>query len=127
LAEVQITHSAGYGFVENRRAPRFKIDVPILVYPRECAVVHGQTVDLSESGISAILRVEVPLGEVVRLAFTLPCGHVEVHALVRQRVAFRYGFQFIEASSAQDVIGQTCRELAVEESILKRDGNSVNS
>lgn len=100
-------------FVEARRHPRFQLEVDICVYPRNTVVVRGHTVDLSESGISAILREEIPLGEVVRLAFTVPLGEVEVHALVRQRSAFRYGFQFVETSSAQDVIGQTCRELAV--------------
>lgn len=64
-----------------------------------------------------MLRVEVPVGEVVRLEFSLPAGEVEVHALVRQRSAFRYGFQFVEASSAQGVIGRTCRQLAVEQSM----------
>jgi hypothetical protein len=104
-------------FVEARRHPRFKLEVEIRVYPRDSAVVRGHTVDLSESGVSAMLRTEVPLGEVVRLEFTLPFGDVEVHALVRQRNAFRYGFQFVQASSAQDVIGRTCRQLAVEQSV----------
>jgi hypothetical protein len=103
-------------FVEARRHPRFKLDVDIRIYPRDCPVARGHTVDISESGISAMLRVEVPVGEVVRVEFTLPLGEVEVHALVRQRNAFRYGFQFVEASSAQDVIGRTCRQLAIEQS-----------
>ena len=57
-------------------------------------MVRGHTVDISESGISAMLRVEVPIGEVVRLESELPDGPVEVHAMVRQRNAFRYGMQF---------------------------------
>lgn len=102
--------------MDARRHPRFKIDVDIRVYPRDCPVVRGRTGDISESGISAMLRVEVPLGEVVRLEFTLPLGDVEVLATVRQRTAFRYGFQFIDAVSAGDVIAVTCRELSVEQS-----------
>jgi hypothetical protein len=78
-------------------------------------VVRGHTVDISESGISAMLRVEVPLGEVVRLEFSLPTGDVEVHALVRQRSAFRYGLQFVEDSAVQSVIARTCRQLAVDQ------------
>jgi PilZ domain len=101
--------------VEHRASPRFKIEAEIRVYARDRAVVRGQTVDISESGISAILRVEVPIGEVVRLEFSLPHGDVEVHALVRQCNAFRYGFQFVEASSAHDAIGRTCRQLAVSQ------------
>ena len=102
--------------MDARRHPRFKIDVDIRVYPRDRPVVRGRTVDISESGISAMLRVEVPLGEVVRLEFTLPLGDVEVLATVRQRTAFRYGFQFIDAGSARHVIAVTCRELSVEQS-----------
>jgi hypothetical protein len=107
--------------VEARRHPRFKLEVGIRVYPRSTAMVHGDTVDLSESGISAILREEVPVGEVVRLEFTLPLGDVEILAMVRHRNAFRYGFQFVEASSAKDVIGRTCNQFAVEESVLGRE------
>ncbi|MFZ0861237.1 MAG: PilZ domain-containing protein [Candidatus Sulfotelmatobacter sp.] len=109
-------------FVEARRYPRFKLEVGINVYSRDCPVVRGHTVDISESGISAMLREEIPLGgAVVRLEFTLPLGKVEVLALVRQRNAFRYGFQFVEGSSADDVIGRTCRRLAVESS-AEREG-----
>jgi hypothetical protein len=111
----QVGVSATQPLVDARRSPRYKLDIEIRVYPRNRFVVHGRTVDISESGISAMLLVEVPLGEVVRLEFSLPFGDVQVHAMVRQRVAFRYGFQFVEASSAQDVIGRTCRELAVEQ------------
>jgi hypothetical protein len=71
-------------------------------------------VDLSQSGVAAMMRVEVPVGEVVRLEFSVPSGDVEIHAVVRQRNAFRYGFQFLEACSAQDLIGRTCRDLALK-------------
>jgi PilZ domain len=101
--------------VDLRRHPRFKLEVDIRVYPRDSAVVRGRTVDISESGISAMLREEVSLGEMVRLEFTLPLGEVEVLAMVRQRNAFRYGFQFVEDSSANGIIGRTCSQLAVEQ------------
>jgi len=84
------------------------------IYPRDCPVVRGDTVDISESGISAMLRLEVPVGEVVRLEFKLPLGEIEVLALVRRRIAFRYGFQFVETTSSNDIIGRTCRQLAVQ-------------
>ena len=103
--------------MEARRHPRFNLNVNISVYPRNSEVVRGYTVDISESGISAMLRTEVPIGEVVRLDFTLPVGDVEIHALVQQRNAFRYGFQFLESKSAQELISRTCRQLALEQSI----------
>lgn len=113
------TPSPAGDFPEARRHPRYKIEMDIRVYPRGKSVVHGHTDDISESGISAILRHEVPLGEVVRLEFSVPGGLVDVHALVRQRNAFRYGFQFVEESTMKDLIGRTCRDLAVSQSITK--------
>ncbi len=107
--------------MEARRHPRFKLEVDIRVYPRDCPVVRGHTVDISESGISVMLGIEVPVGEVVRLEFTLPFGDVDVLAMVRQRSAFRYGFQFVDASSTRDIIGRTCRRLAVEQSVPGRE------
>jgi len=111
---------AGQGgeLVEGRRHPRFRLEAEIRVYPRNSRVVRGQTVDISESGISAILRVEVPIGEVVRLEFSLPPGDVEIHALVRQRNAFRYGFQFLESTSAQEIIAHACTQLAIEQALF---------
>lgn len=105
---------------DKRQRTRLDLEVPIAVYPRNSQVVRGYTVDLSESGVGAMLHDEVPLGEVVRLEFTLPLGSVEVHALVCQRSAFRYGFQFVESASAQDVIGRTCRDLALQQATRLR-------
>lgn len=108
--------------LDARRHPRFKLEVDICVYPRGLPVVRGQSVDISESGISAMLVVEVPVGEIVRLEFSLPVGDVEVLAVARQKRAFRYGFQFVETSLAQDVIRRACRELSVEQSVIDRAG-----
>lgn len=104
-------------FVEARRHPRYKLEVNVRVYPRNAAVVRGHTVDISQSGISIMLRDEVAIGEVVRLEFALALGEVEVHAVARQRSAFRYGFEFVDPISAQHLIGRTCRQLAVEQSV----------
>jgi len=103
--------------MEARRHPRYKLEVDLRVYPRNAPVVRAQSVDISESGMAAMLRVEVPLGEVVRLEFSLPTGEVEIHALTRQRVAFRYGFQFLDAVSQLEIIHRACRQFAVEQSL----------
>lgn len=108
------------GLVEHRVCPRYKLEVKIQIYARNRSVIRGHTVDISESGISALLLDEAPLGEVVRLEFALPDGEVEVLALARQRNAFRFGFEFLEDAAAQELIGRTCRELAVEETLFGR-------
>jgi c-di-GMP-binding flagellar brake protein YcgR len=118
--EVKTQHrpaDSGSGFVENRRSPRYQLGVDIKIYARNRSVVRGHTVDISESGISAMLLDEVPLREIVRLEFTLPFGDVEVLALGRQRSAFRFGFEFLEDAAAQQLIANTCRKLAVEETL----------
>jgi c-di-GMP-binding flagellar brake protein YcgR len=105
------------GLIDARRAPRFKLETDIRIYARNQAVAHGHTVDISESGIGAMLMDEIHLNEVVRLEFSLPSGEVEVMAVVRQRNAFRYGFEFIENSPGRERVTRTCRELAMEQSL----------
>lgn len=102
---------------EARRHPRYKLDIDVRIYARNSPVVRGHSVDISESGISAMLREEVNIGEVVRLEFTVPTGDVVIHALARQRNAFRYGFEFLEAISQLEIIQRACRQLAVAQSI----------
>jgi hypothetical protein len=75
-------------FVDARRQPRFKVEVDISINSRTSGALKGHTVDISESGISAMLRIEVPVGELVELEFTLPFGAVTTYAMVRQRTRF---------------------------------------
>ncbi len=81
-------------------------------------MLKGHTVDISESGISAMLRIEVPLGELVELEFALPFGQVRTYAMVRQRNAFRYGFQFVGSEGTKEIIRASCADLAVQKSLL---------
>lgn len=108
---------------EARRHPRFRLEVDIRIYLRNSPVVRGHSVDISQSGISAMLRDEVRIGEVVRLEFSLPTGDVEIHALARQRNAFRYGFEFLEAVSQLEMIQRACRQLAVAQATAGHLGN----
>jgi hypothetical protein len=103
--------------VDARAKPRFKIGTDITVYSRTTGTLKGYTVDISESGISAILRMEVALDEIVELDFTVPLGRVTTCAIVRQRSAFRYGFQFLELNLMTEIIRSTCRDLEMEQSL----------
>jgi PilZ domain len=107
------------GLADARRQPRFRLEVEIRIDSRTSGVLTGRTVDISESGISAMLKLEVPVGEFVELQFLLPFGPVTVYATVRQRNAFRYGFQFVESHSAHEVIQATCRHLKMEQSLRR--------
>ena len=101
-----------------RHQPRFKIEVAVTIHSRSCGTLKGHTLDLSESGIGVLLTIEVPVGEFVELEFTLPFGEVKTYAIVRQRSAFRYGFQFVNSNSESEVIRSTYRQLAMERSLL---------
>ena len=98
--------------IDARKHSRFKLDVEVKIYSRDSSRVVGHSVDVSEQGLAVMLQIEIPLDQVVRLEFELPLGVVSIRALVRQRNAFRYGFQFVEPDSyAQELINRFCYEL----------------
>ncbi len=101
--------------IDRRYQPRFKLEVEITIHSKSCGTVKGRTVDISESGISAIVALELPVSEMVELDFTLPFGHVAMYAVTRQRNAFRYGFQFAESNFTDEIIRPTCRVLAMQQ------------
>ena len=74
--------------------------------------------DISESGVAAMLTIEASLGEIVELSFTLPDGPVRLFATVRQKNAFRYGFEFVDPNTVNETIRRTCRDLAVDEHLF---------
>ena len=51
------------------------------------------------------------MGEVVDLDFELPLGPVSVRAVVRERNAFCYGFQFVQPNAAHQFIADACGSL----------------
>lgn len=97
--------------IDARKHLRFKWDVDVKIYSRTSDRLMGRTVDISEQGLAVMVQIEIPLDQVVRLEFELPLGVVSIRALVRQRNAFRYGFQFVEPDSyAQELISRFCDE-----------------
>jgi hypothetical protein len=106
---------------EVRRNPRFKLAVTISIHSPSCGLLKGRTLDISESGIGAVLGEDVPIGEVVKLNIPLPSGPVTICATVRQRSAFfRYGFEFIEPNSVREILESACHQLALQQSASGR-------
>ncbi len=93
---------------EKRRYPRFKLDVEVQVNSRTAGHLTGHSLEISECGMSVILIIEVPPGEVVQVEFKLPTGNVKMAAFVRNRTAFRYGFEFVSPNPAQEIIRSSC-------------------
>ena len=96
---------------EARRHPRYRLLRDLWIKSPTCGVRKAHTIDISESGLSALLDVEIPLNEFVELQFTVPAGDVTIYATVRQHQAFRYGFEFSRSKRAQGLIQATCEAL----------------
>src|ERR1700675_4123718 len=93
---------------EARRVLRCKLYIDVKIHSLSMDSVLGRTLEISELGLSATLPVELPIGEIVELNLMLRIGHVNVHATVRNRKAFRHGFQFAEPNPALHLIRENC-------------------
>ncbi len=105
-------------YPEARRSSRYKLETEIRVYSRTNGRVDGHTVDISESGVGALLKLGVPLGQIVQLEFRLPYGPVAALALVRHQSAFRFGFEFVDPEPLA-AVKDTCKYLALQQSLNK--------
>jgi hypothetical protein len=94
-----------------RRYPRFKLEVDVTVRSKTLGLIPGMTIELSESGMSTVLPVELVVGETVELHLSLPFGSVDLRAVVRNRNAFRYGFEFADHKVARKLINEHCTEV----------------
>ena len=103
---------------ENRRHNRASLDIRVVWVQGAGSTVKGamgRACDLSEGGISAVLPVRIPIGEVSELQFSLPGVKEPFRArvVVRSVDGFRYGFEFLALTSVQrEAIKSVCRTLA---------------
>jgi hypothetical protein len=105
--------------LDPRQNPRYPLDAGITVHSRTSGVLSGHTVDISESGLSAILKIEVPVGEVVKLEIVHTVGLVTVFAVVRNRTAFRYGFEFMDTHPPDRLVTTLCQQLSMRQADAK--------
>src|ERR1019366_10113025 len=87
---------------EKRRHRRLEVEAAVTVRS-ESGLVPGRTLEVSESGMSAILSVELHVGETVELEIKLPPNTATARAIVRNRNVFRHGFEF--AQPLRETIG----------------------
>jgi len=81
-----------------------------LIVRSESGLVPGRALDITESGISAILAVQLQVGATVELQIKLPMVLATTLAVVRSRNVFRHGFEFL--GPLRDVVG---REVASDD------------
>ena len=94
---------------ETRRSQRVRLEVDVTIYSREAGVVPGRTVDIGEFGISAVLPIELEIGETVKLEFQSALDRplvepIVLEAIVRNRNVFRYGFEFAQAGGGRELL-----------------------
>jgi hypothetical protein len=87
-----------------RRHARFKLEVEVTVRSKRLGAIPGFSIDIAESGISAILPVKLQIGEEVEFHINLPVAAVHVQAFVRNRSAFRHGFEFADNEVVRQLI-----------------------
>ncbi|HKN16199.1 MAG TPA: PilZ domain-containing protein [Candidatus Sulfotelmatobacter sp.] len=80
---------------ERRRHQRFELETEVTVHSGS-GFFPGQSLDISESGMTAILPVELKIGETVELKIKLPITVATTRAVVRSRNVFRHGFGFLQ-------------------------------
>jgi PilZ domain len=80
---------------EKRHHQRLELELEVIIRT-ESALLPGRTQDISESGMSVILPVELHEGEEVELQIKLPSATETIRAVVRHRNVFRHGFEFVQ-------------------------------
>jgi hypothetical protein len=81
--------------IDRRLHPRRELEVEVSVRT-DRELLPGRTLDISESGVSALLPVELHEGDEVEMHISLPGNPVTVRAIVRHRNVFRHGFEFVQ-------------------------------
>ena len=80
---------------EKRCHPRLELEAELIVRSQS-GLVPGRTLDISESGLSAILAVQLYVGATVELEVKLPMAVATTRAVVRNHNVFRHGFEFLQ-------------------------------
>jgi hypothetical protein len=100
-----------------RRYARYRTEIPVIVkvlakdgYVR----IHGRCFELAEAGLGAVITSELNVGEMVTLEFSIPDAAqvFVIRSVVRHRMGFLHGFEFIGALPEQvETIQKFCRTL----------------
>jgi hypothetical protein len=82
---------------------RLSIDMDITLFCLGHGMIKGRISDLSESGFAAELLLRLPFGETVTAEIHLPFGIKTAEAVVRNRNAFRHGFEFVGTDLSEEM------------------------
>lgn len=89
-----------------RRHPRYRGDFQVhvsYIQNDQQRKLEGHCRDLSEAGIGVLLAVDLNIGEVAGLSFSLPGSTLswDLRAVIRYRRGYHYGFEFLSLKPEQ--------------------------
>lgn len=100
--------SKSVDLTDRRRHSRYRFSEPMKVCRQDGACLDGISVELSQSGMSAMIRGTLTPGDVVRLQ---PVSGVTTAAVVRHKLGMLYGFEFLGLAIDQAAkIAERCRK-----------------
>jgi len=105
--------------INNRRYQRYELETELTadilgVERRE--TMRGRSLNINEGGIAGVFASGWDIGTSVNLQFSVPpaTASVRVRAVVRNRISYRYGFEFADLTPEQrETISQSCRTLGL--------------
>lgn len=106
--------AAGSAHPAHRRHSRHHLALPLNLWRSAGTgtMIPGIALEISQSGVSAILPEQLQVGETVELCIQLSGGQLRVAAVVRNHAMFRHGLEFAYLTSAQQqLIKDTCAAL----------------
>jgi c-di-GMP-binding flagellar brake protein YcgR len=94
---------------DRRRHPRYRFSTPITIRSADGLAMQGITIEISQSGMSAITADALSANETVELE---PIAAGKVSATVHRAVGRVYGFEFLNLTPEQDQkITEICKSL----------------
>ena len=105
--------------LEQRRCERFKVNVAVTVHQSEggkASSWHGQGTNISDGGMQLFISKAFSVGQLITVEIRLPYHRkaLKLRAVVRNRLSFNYGIEFINPSERdREAIVQNCRVLAL--------------
>ena len=104
-------------YSSTRRVARYRTAIPLVVrvlVDDEYLAVPGRCFEIGEGGLGAVITRQFPAGEMVSLELSFPQlpAVAPLRAVVRHRMGFLHGFEFLGLSPEQrEMVRAYCRTL----------------
>jgi c-di-GMP-binding flagellar brake protein YcgR len=104
-----VSQSVSQTVPDRRRHPRYRFSTPITVRFADGSAMQGISIEISQSGMSAITAGSVTLNDTVELE---PIAAGKASAIVRRVTGRVYGFEFLSLTPEQGQrITRACKSL----------------